>query len=53
MGLFIVRKTDKIDYSMKKSLYARNAILGAMGAGFLIIQPTILFGNTIIPVILK
>ncbi len=53
VGLFSIGKSREFSFGTRKILYTRNAILGAMGAGFLIIQPTILFGSTIIPKVLK
>ena len=53
IGLFSIGKPKELSFGTKKILYTRNAILGAMGAGFLIIQPSVMFGGTIIPKILN
>jgi hypothetical protein len=52
-GLFGLGKPKDLNFATRKVLYSRNALLGAMGAGFLVIQPTILFGSTIIPKVLN
>jgi|GEM_PF-7086580 len=52
-GLFGLGKPKGLSQDTRKILYSRNAILGAMGAGFIIIQPAVLFGSAIIPKVLN